>query len=136
MQVNIDDIKVHDRLRQDAGDLTPLVESIHKVGLIHPILLSESYELLSGFRRLAACKQLGWETIEAKIVPLEQDRLAKLELEYHENVGRHDLNENDIVLYHERKARLLKPDRPSGLWKWLLTLWHKIQSVFSKKSTS
>src|SRR4029078_7625519 len=50
--------------RQDLGDLKPLIDSIKRHGLLHPIVLSEDNQLICGRRRLAACMQLGYKEIE------------------------------------------------------------------------
>ena len=44
MKVQIEDILIQDRIRQDVGDLSELISSIKSVGLIHPIVLNEKYE--------------------------------------------------------------------------------------------
>ena len=55
MKVSIDDVKVGKRIRSDIGDLTDLIESIKKFGLINPIAINERNVLLAGYRRLEAC---------------------------------------------------------------------------------
>jgi ParB family chromosome partitioning protein len=50
------------------GDIEGLAASIAEIGLLHPITVDENGLLLAGARRLAACKQLGLETIEVRIV--------------------------------------------------------------------
>lgn len=62
-----------DRIHQDLGDVDSLVESIRINGLLNPITVKQyrdddTYHLLSGFRRIKACKKLGWKTIEANIL--------------------------------------------------------------------
>ena len=54
--VPISNIKYEDksRFRKDLGDLKPLIESIERQGLIHPIVLTEDNQLICGRRRLAA----------------------------------------------------------------------------------
>ena len=55
-------------------DLDVLVKSIDKEGLLEPILICESpsgpprYNILEGHRRYLAVKQLGHETIAAKLL--------------------------------------------------------------------
>ena len=41
-----------------------LVRSIAEIGLIQPILVDKSYNIIEGHRRVAAHKKLGWEYIE------------------------------------------------------------------------
>ena len=51
-------MNIKTRFRQDLGDLKPLIESIKRHGLLHPIVLSEDNQLICGRRRLAAYMQL------------------------------------------------------------------------------
>ena len=51
MQVPIDSVTVPERVRKDLGDLQPLMDSLKRVGQLHPIRLTPTYELISGHRR-------------------------------------------------------------------------------------
>ena len=57
-------LNIKTRFRQNLGDLKPLIESIKRHGLLHPIVLSEDNQLICGRRRLAACMQLEYNEIE------------------------------------------------------------------------
>jgi ParB family transcriptional regulator, chromosome partitioning protein len=133
MKLKITEIKLGDRVRVDNGDLTPLRESISKVGLVNPVIVNENYELICGFRRVAACKQLGWETVEANVVNTKDSKLSELELEYQENLGRLGLTDDEIVRYQNKKDELSRPAEYSGLkgvifkiWKFLVKAWYKL----------
>ena len=52
------------RFRKELGDLRPLIESIERQGLIHPIVLTEDNQLICGRRRLAAYIRLDRSKIE------------------------------------------------------------------------
>ena len=75
MKVNIEDVKVSKRIRQDETDVTMLKESIREIGLLNPIIINEENELLAGFRRLEACKQLGWKEIETRMINTNSDEI-------------------------------------------------------------
>lgn len=60
--------------RTAAKSIKPLVKSIEKYGLIYPIAIYPDGSLFDGHRRLAACKQLGWETIPVIIVRTDARR--------------------------------------------------------------
>jgi len=63
----IDQIKVTERARKELGDIDSLRESIRKRGLFHPIIVSKKdSELVSGFRRLTCCRELGWIEIDVR----------------------------------------------------------------------
>lgn len=92
MKVRIDSIIIGDRRREDMGDVQGLADSIAKYGLLHPVVMDDQNRLVAGGRRLAACKLLGWEEIEARhIGELTEKQLREIELE--ENLRRKDLTE-------------------------------------------
>ena len=64
----IEEIKVGNRIRKDLGDIEPLAQSISDYGLLNPITISPDGTLLSGQRRLEACKQLGLEEVRVCVV--------------------------------------------------------------------
>ena len=49
------------RFRKDPGDLRPLVDSIKRHGLLHPVVITEDkpHQLICGRRRISAYMQLG-----------------------------------------------------------------------------
>ena len=51
-------LNIKTRFRQTLGDLNPLIESIKRHGLLHPVVLSEDNQLICGRRRVAAYMQL------------------------------------------------------------------------------
>jgi len=44
MQVPIDSVPVPERVRKDLGDLQPLMDSLKRVGQLHPIRLTPTYQ--------------------------------------------------------------------------------------------
>jgi ParB/RepB/Spo0J family partition protein len=87
---------------EDPSDLESLVLSIHKYGLIYPLLVREmdygsssttgnrNYQLVSGYRRYLACKKLRLKSVLCKIVLLN-DRSA-YEVALVDNLQRQTLN--------------------------------------------
>ncbi len=100
VHVPIRNIVVGERRRQKLGRLKTLVKSIAEHGLIHPILLRGD-TLVSGHRRLEACRSLNWKTIPARQVDhqMSDDELRALELD--ENTAREALSD-----FATSKARL------------------------------
>jgi ParB family chromosome partitioning protein len=68
----IDDIIIGERHRRDLGDIDGLAASIAAIGLLNPITIDEGGRLLAGARRLAACKLLGLQQVEVRIIKGEQ----------------------------------------------------------------
>lgn len=134
MKINLNDIVVSTRIRTEPGDLTSLKNSIAAVGLLNPIILTEKHEIISGYRRYLACRELGWQEIDARIVDLGNNKVQQLDLEYHENVGRLDLSYEDRQKYLAAREQLLKPPKKlAGIWRWFLGLWQKIKRLFARK---
>lgn len=64
----LDAISVGSRDRRDLGDVKALAASIAAVGLLHPLLVTPKRELVSGRRRLEACRLLGWSEVPVCVV--------------------------------------------------------------------
>ncbi len=122
MHVNISDIKVRKRIRKENGNIEGLMESLQTHGLMNPIVISEKYELIAGFRRLTAAKKLGWETIPTTFVNAKA-KLTRLELELEENIQRLDFTEDEIF---EGIAALERYKNPKGFRK----IWLKLLGFF------
>lgn len=78
----------------DQEELDKLAESIRHNGLLQPITVRPlglgRYELISGERRLKACKQLGLDKVRALILDVDDRQSAILAMI--ENLQREDLN--------------------------------------------
>lgn len=108
VKIPIKDINEGDRQRTELGDISALAGSIQRLGLIQPIVVDQHLRLIAGGRRLAACRSLAWETIDAVFREvLTDDELAELELE--ENVRRKDFTWQEkctaIARIHHLKQR-------------------------------
>lgn len=51
------------RTEEGARGLAKLAQSIEKIGLMYPLLVSKNFTIIEGHRRLAACKSLGWTEV-------------------------------------------------------------------------
>ena len=104
MNIQIKNIIVPTRFRNDKGDLTALADSIKSHGLLQPITVMESkdgYVLISGYRRLEAVKMVGGVEIAATVVsPLDAEKRLQLEIE--ENTVRKDFTPSERVAYAEK----------------------------------
>lgn len=94
MKLKISDIIVKDRFRKDLGDLTTLKESIHDIGLLHPVVVQkDTNRLIAGGRRMQACFELGWTDIPVTIIRLEDI----VKGEFQENAVRKDFTLSESV---------------------------------------
>ena len=77
------------------ADVDDLIASIQQMGLIHPLLLTtqaEEYIIVSGFRRMAACRKLGWDQVPAIVVSSQAGRQECIELSISDNCLQRPLN--------------------------------------------
>src|SRR6266576_4390078 len=93
------------RQRRELTDIDVLADSIRRLGLIHPIVVTRELELVAGERRVAACRRLGWVTIAVQYVDeLDPGHLRAIELE--ENIKRKDIDWRDQVQAIEEYHKL------------------------------
>ena len=77
------------------NDIEDLLGSIQKIGLIQPPVLianSTGYIIVCGFRRIAACRKLGWTPITARILKKSVDRFKTAQLSIADNALQRPLN--------------------------------------------
>jgi len=128
MRLPLDAIKIKRRIRQDLGDLKPLMESLQDYGLMNPVIVNKKHELIAGHRRLEAARQLGWQFIEARIMD-RASAVYNLELEIEENVRRKDLTDEEL----EEALRRLEKLRNPGMFKRMLNaLVSLLKRLFGK----
>lgn len=107
--VPVDDIDVGERDRVDMGDLAELAASIRSVGLLHPVVITASWQLVAGDRRLAAVRELGWREVPVTIVDLAS-AADVLKAELDENTCRKALTPDEASRIRGRRARILAED--------------------------
>jgi len=91
-RINTDDVRFQITTRKDTDNLAI---SIQQVGVLRPLLLkaqSEEYLIVSGFRRMAACRQLGWPKIPAQVLNADVDVQRCVELAITDNCLQRPLN--------------------------------------------
>src|SRR3970040_2712078 len=109
--VNVDSIKISDRMRKDVGDISKLSDSIKQFGLFSPVLLDENLELVAGFRRLSAMRALGWTDIPYVNFG-DLTELQRREIELEENIQRkqmHFMEEQRAIVEIDRLRQVLTP---------------------------
>ena len=93
-QVDIDTEDLTFRITTRRG-IEDLLGSIQKIGLIHlPVLVAnpDGYTIVCGFRRIAACRKLGWTRITARILEKTVDRFKTAQLSIADNALQRSLN--------------------------------------------
>lgn len=93
------------RTNFDQASMEELKKSILSNGLIQPItvrrLASDKYQLISGERRLKACKEIGYRDIAAYIIKVDSEE-AMLAMALIENIQREKLNPIEIGFAYKR----------------------------------
>lgn len=95
-------------------DLRRLRASIQEVGLIQPVLLREKstgqYQVVSGFRRVSVCRELGFAQIEARIPGRAVEDLKLFFVSLHDNLTSRGLNTVEKALVLEKLVHDFRVD--------------------------
>jgi ParB/RepB/Spo0J family partition protein len=105
--VKVESIRVEERQRRGERNIDTLADSIHRSGLLHPIVITREHRLVAGERRLLAHQHLGLSEIACQYLDeLDTHELRAIELE--ENVKRVDLDWKDRArayrIYHDARC--------------------------------
>ncbi|MEM2044448.1 MAG: ParB N-terminal domain-containing protein, partial [Candidatus Caldarchaeum sp.] len=105
VQIALDRLEVDQmNVRLDVGDLSELMESIKRVGLLHPLIVRPSkngkYTIICGSRRYHALMALGIKDAPCKIVELND--LEALRLSWDENEKAQKLSESEKKAVYRR----------------------------------
>lgn len=105
--IRIESIEVNPnqpRTKFDEEALKELAESIKTYGLIQPItvrpIANGKYQLISGERRLRACKLAGLQEVPTYVRTV--DDMQSIQMALVENIQREDLNALEIALSYQR----------------------------------
>lgn len=101
MLLDINKIKVNDRIRKDFGNIEELARDIEENGLINPPVVTPDYTLIAGERRLRACKHLGYSQIEVRVMTI-RDYEHQLRMEISENENRKEFTFSERVEWARR----------------------------------
>src|SRR3990172_11412661 len=93
----LDAIKVENRHRKDLGDLTGLQESMTKLGLLHPVVVTNGSRLVAGQRRLESARALGWTEVPVRHIERLSEAKTLLGAENDENTCRKDMIPSEKV---------------------------------------
>ena len=109
VSIAIGDIIVNrtERQRRDLPNLDVLADSINRLGLIHPIVITRDLVLVAGERRLESARSLGWSHITCQFADELDPSMARA-IELEENIKREALPWQDeakaVLEYHELRA--------------------------------
>lgn len=97
------------RQRRELENIEELADSLHRLGLIEPLVITRDNVLVAGERRLTAARSLGWTAISAQYTD-ETDEITLGLIELEENIKRQDLSWQDevqaLARFHTLKKEL------------------------------
>ncbi|UOF90765.1 ParB N-terminal domain-containing protein [Fodinisporobacter ferrooxydans] len=105
MLIDIAKIKVTDRIRKEFGNIDELAQDIELNGLINPPVVTPDYELIAGERRLQACKKLGYQQLEVRVMSVK-DYEHQLRLEISENEKRKNFTFSEGLEWAKRLEQI------------------------------
>lgn len=114
-EIDINAVVVKRRVRQDDGDLHSLTASILKIGLLYPIMIDQHNVLVSGGRRLAACRSAGLGTVPAVRLDVDYTSPEALEIQSDENLCRLPLSAEDLEAHIQLKKSVAREREPGVL---------------------
>ena len=92
------------KIYQDT-DLTDLKNSLSTYGQLEPIVITRMHRIISGHRRFAAIKTLGWDECEIRYIDTDNELIAVVEHNRHRQKTTQDiLNESKILEQELRKT--------------------------------
>ena len=106
----IDQFPKHPYKVKDDDDMIQLIESIKENGVITPIIVRPKpkgrYEMISGHRRLQACRHLGHKTIRGQV--LELDRNVATVMMVDSNLARSNILPSEKAFAYKMKLDAMK----------------------------
>ncbi len=102
VSISISSVKPGHTRTIDDRKVKELAKSLEEVGLQQPIGITKDNDLVFGFHRLCACNSLGWKTIDAIIITLDELHLELAQID--ENLMRAELSQlEEATLLNRRK---------------------------------
>ncbi|MBN1557786.1 MAG: ParB N-terminal domain-containing protein [Lentisphaerae bacterium] len=123
--MNIGDIVVRRRPRDEDGDLGDLVESIRTIGLLHPLIVDADNVLLAGGRRLAACRSAGFSTVPVFQLDVKADAMQRLNIQAGENLCRKALSPEELEKHIRTKTDMVRDRGGWAGFRARLARWFK-----------
>ncbi|PGU87342.1 chromosome partitioning protein ParB [Bacillus cereus] len=105
MLLDINQIKVAERIRKEFGNIEELAQDIKENGLINPPVVTPEHELIAGERRLRACQYLNYQQIEVRVMSV-RDYEHKLKIEIGENEHRKEFTFSERMAWARELERV------------------------------
>ncbi|MFC1498730.1 ParB N-terminal domain-containing protein [Verrucomicrobiota bacterium] len=107
IDIDIDKIVVKSHIRQDIGDLSTLEKSIQKAGMLYPIIIDRNNVLISGKRRVEACRNISLTKISAFRLDIDATSMTALDIQSDENLCRQPLSNEELEKHIQMKKEIM-----------------------------
>ena len=127
-EIDIDNVIIKSQLREHNGDLLTLENSIRKLGLLCPVIIDSNNVLISGRRRLAACRNAGIKKIPALKLDIDANSMIALDIQSDENLCRQPLSSRELEKHIQLKKIIMtekEPTRSRGFFSKFMKLFFK-----------
>jgi ParB family chromosome partitioning protein len=118
VELDVSQISTKLEIRKEMGDMTTLEGSIRKLGLIQPIVVDRNNVLISGSRRLAACRNCGHSPIRSLRLDCDYSEMIAMDIQSDENLCRLPLSPEELEKNIQMKKNAMKDNkhlRPRGI---------------------
>ena len=80
MRIAVKSLSHHPRNQEiySLSNIDDLVQSINEVGLLSPLVINQKNEVISGNRRLAAIRKLGWNEVDVEVTEVSEDDVINI----------------------------------------------------------
>ena len=95
-------------------NISELVDSIQKVGLINPPILKkvkDGFVLVAGYKRILAVKELGWKKVWGLILSEDMPSFNCLLINFYDNISTRKLNEVEKAILISKLSNYIKPEQ-------------------------
>jgi len=92
---------------------------------MNPIVITGENVLIAGHRRFEAARQLGWNTITARVVD-QHDDVSQIEMEIDENTQRKSLTTDELAEAYLRLEKLKNPGLILRFFRFIRNLFLRI----------
>jgi ParB/RepB/Spo0J family partition protein len=84
MEIEVSKLNHHPKNKEiyDLSSIDELMESISQVGLLQPLIIDTSNQIISGNRRFESIKRLGWKEVEVQIKEVKEGEEELLLIHY------------------------------------------------------
>lgn len=125
MEMELSRIIIRKRVRKNLGDLASLMDSLRRHGLLNPVVINGKNELIAGHRRMEAARQLGWTSIEVRVVD-DAGKADLVEMEIEENTQRKNLTTDELAEAYLWLDRLRHPSFFVRLFRALVAFFRNL----------